>query len=175
MRWLILLPALLCAIRKVLIPLGSAAVVQVCLQDYFLTCYFKSLGYSRKFQTGVWGGRRVEDMDFQGYWQKSVRKFQWSVKIEVEFSRDIQKRIMWNFHGSWVLTWNFQEVSHNFADFKEWKLVFSGISKRKVTNLKIADVSRKVYTLRFPLASLHLIGLFWNSPILHETSHEFFN
>ena len=32
------------------------------------------------------------------------------------------RKLMWNFHGSWFLiSWNFQRVSHNFAEFPNFQ------------------------------------------------------
>ena len=82
-----------------------------------------------KIQTG---GLRT--WNFQGYWRKSMWKFQGSIKREVEF-RGLFKKKTWNFQGFWFFNLEFLRGVTILLNFQGWNLVFSGISKN----------SRKVY------------------------------
>ena len=64
------------------------------------------IGYSWKKKT------KNENMEFPGV-LKSIWKFQGSSK-RVEFSPN-QKKIMWNFHGSWFLVLKFPRVVAQFC------------------------------------------------------------
>ena len=68
----------------------------------------------------------------------------------------------------WVLVfnhlWNFQGLSHSFAELPQVKVFFSEISKGKVTNQKIpvgwGGLSEK------HIISPHCLDFIWNSPIM---------
>ena len=84
----------------------------------------------------------------RGYCRKSIWKFQGSIENEVEFSRVLKEKLMWNFHESWFLTLEFQRVVTQFCRISMGESLFSGISKGKVTNLKILEVGfPEKYTL----------------------------
>ena len=88
----------------------------------------------------------VEDMEFPGVLKKEqMWKFLGLIKKEVEFPG----LFMQNFHEFWFLTWNFQGLSHNFAEFPGVKAFF------KVTNQKIpVGFFRKVYLQPLPPPTL---------------------
>ena len=103
------------------------------------------LGYSRK---NADKGVELRTLSVRGYWKKSMRKFQGSVKIEMEFQSVFTKN-SWNFHGSWFLT----------LEFPRGVTQYCRISKDKVTNVK------KVYP------HLLLLYSFWNSPLVLRALH----
>ena len=104
--------------------------------------------------------RGLGSWNFQEYWRtcgnfrsqlKKKRNFQgWSRKNHVEFP--------------WVLIFDLgiSKGCHTvLQNYQGWKLVFSGISKVKVTNLKIPEfLFKKVYLQPPPR-----LDFFWNSPL----------
>ena len=100
-----------------------------------------------KIQTEVgWG-----HWNFRGYWWKSMWKFQGSIKKEVDYPGMFKTNSLWNFYRSCFLTLGLQVVLHNFAEYSGlWKLVFSGIIKGKVANLKIPGWFSVNYILNPP-------------------------
>ena len=79
----------------------------------------------------------------KGYWRKKMWKFQGSMKKEVEFpGQGCSRKLMWHVEfpsGSLGFDLGISKagVSHKILlSFQGWKLVFSGISMGKVTNLK---------------------------------------
>ena len=80
-------------------------------------------GYSRKKkkQGGlVWLGT----WNFQGYWRNFTGKFQGSIEKEVEFPGLLQKNSCGISMGIGFWTWNFEGMSHNFAEFPGVKVCF---------------------------------------------------
>ena len=79
-----------------------------------------ALGYSRKKKT-----RGLRTWNFQGYWRKSMWKFQELIKKEVEFL-GVYKKENWCgiSMGLGIWPWNIQGVSHNFAEFPGMKACF---------------------------------------------------
>ena len=54
-----------------------------------------------------------------------------------KFCENFFQKLMWNFHGSRLLTSEFPRGGHTvLQNFQGWKLVFSRIFKAKVTNLR---------------------------------------
>ena len=101
-------------------------------------------GYSRKKKQRR-GVGLVKDMEFQGYWSNFMRNFQGSIEKEVEFPGLLQKNSCGISMGIGFWTWNFEGMSHNFAELP-WVKVCSEISKVKVANLKTPGCRlRKVY------------------------------
>ena len=110
--------------------------------DKFSGLYLNGL-FQKKYRLRTW--------NFQGYWSKSMWKFQGSVNKEVEFW-GVLKKNSWGIsmgHGFWP--YNFQGVSHNFLR----------ISKVKVANLKIP----KKFIINPPC-----MDFFWNNPIAKTPS-----
>ena len=98
----------------------------------------------------------VKDMEFQGYWSNFMRNFQGSIEKEVEFPGLLQKNSCGISMGIGFWTWNFEGMSHNFAEFP-WVKVCSEISKVKVANLKTPGCRlRKVYPHPPPLFGFFL-------------------
>ena len=66
---------------------------------------------------GAWGEKGRGG--FEGR-KNRMWKFQGSIKKGVEFSGTIKKKIMWDFHGSWFLTSEFQSgiTQFDFAEFQ---------------------------------------------------------
>ena len=86
-------------------------------------------------------------------------KFPWVLKKKkhLEIS-GVFKKNSWNFHGSWFLAFEIQkEVVTIFQNFQRWNLVFSRISKVKVTKWKFYGFLLEKYILNPNL------DFFWNS------------
>ena len=73
------------------------------------------ISYSRKNQTGG-----VEDMEFPGV----LKTFLGSIKKEVKFPGVLKKNSSGISMGLGFWSWNFQGVSHNFAEIPWAKVCF---------------------------------------------------
>ena len=103
--------------------------------DYCLLGYFQ-----KKLKQGL------RTWNFQGVLKKELWKFQESIKKVLQFPLVFKRDSCRISMGLGFWPWNFQGCHTILQNFQGWKLVFSRISKGKVTNLKIpGGFSRKVY------------------------------
>ena len=71
----------------------------------------------------------------------------------------VQEKVMWNFHGTWLLTLEFPRSCHKiFAEILGVEACLSGISKAKVTDSKIPG--GKVKKSRYIFSLIPLFGFF---------------
>ena len=90
-------------------------------------------------------------------------KFQGSIKKEVEFQGVLKKSSCGiSFKGLDFWAWNFQGVSHNFAEFPEVKACFIQIFQGK---LEIPDFFKKSISSPPPPPPFPLFGFFLEKPI----------
>ena len=101
------------------------------------------MGYSRKIEMELYGVSK----DIEKKW-----KFQGLIKKEVELPGEFKKKSCGISMSLGFWPWNFQSLSHNFAellqDFQECKSLFSlEFVRVKVTNVKFPEGEgiRKVY------------------------------
>ena len=92
--------------------------------------------------------RELRTWNFQGYWRKSMQKFQGSIKKEVEFPGVYKiNRVFSMALGFWP--WNFQGVSHNSVEFPGVKACFLwnflGQSHKPKNSMERGRGVRKVY------------------------------
>ena len=90
-------------------------------QHFFRSSFSSCIGlFQKKKKT-----RGLRTWNFQGYWRKSMWKFQELIKKEVEFL-GVYKKENWCgiSMGLGIWPWNIQGVSHNFAEFPGMKACF---------------------------------------------------
>ena len=112
---------------------------------YAIIWHNQIIGYSRE-KRGMrilnFQGYRIKSRwNFQGIWRKNYLEYSWVL--------------------SWFLTLELLRgaIQVFIKNFQGWMLVFSGISRGKVINLKIPKVFFQKYILNLPLLS-PLFGLF---------------
>ena len=93
-------------------------------------CLFLLQFHTRHFQqwaipvkTQTWAGG-LSTWNFQGYWRKSIWKFQGSAKKELVFPQVLEKTSCGISMGFGFWPWNFQGMSHNFSEFSGVKACF---------------------------------------------------
>ena len=83
--------------------------------------------------------------NFQGYWRKSMWKFRRSIKKKKGFPGVFKKNSCGVSMVSMVFDYGSSKGCHTILqNFQGFKLVFSGISKDKVTNLKFQQWFSKI-------------------------------
>ena len=90
--------------------------------------------------------------------QKGMHKFQGSIKKEVEIPGVFKKNSCRISMGLGFWPWNFQEVSHKFAEFLVTKACFPGISKSIVTNLTFPGGISEKYIVNPPCLDFSMIA-----------------
>ena len=105
----------------------------------------QGMGYSRKKSKY---GLGIRKWNFQGYWRKSMWKFQRSIKKEVGFP-GVFKKNSGNFHGSWFLTLKFprsvtqfcrifRDESLFYPEFLRVKSQISNFGKNSIINIHLS-------------------------------------